>query len=75
MKQSETVDILDLPIAQSPLSNEFKAVTEMLGFHNFSDLQQHRTVQLQNLPDFDQHLIYEYVEFMETNQMGHLVDP
>jgi len=75
MKQSEQADILNLAIANSPLSTEFKNVTEILGFHNFSDLLQHRTVKLQNLPGFDQHLIYEYVEFMETKQMGNLIDP
>ncbi|RZJ92252.1 MAG: hypothetical protein EOO20_02440 [Chryseobacterium sp.] len=75
MKQSEKVDIVDLPIAQSALSTEFKTVTEILGFHNFSDLLQHRTVKLQSLPGFDQHLVYEYVNFLEMNQMGHLIDP
>ncbi len=49
MKQSENVDILYQPIAQSQLSKEFKTVTEILGFHIFSDLLRHRTVQLQNL--------------------------
>lgn len=75
MKHSEHVDILNLPIEQSPLSPEFKAVTELLGFHSFSDLLLHRTVKLLSLPGFNQHLIYEYVEFLETNQMGHLIDP
>lgn len=75
MKQSEKVDILDQPIAQSPLSTEFKTVTETLGIHTVSDLLQHRTANLLNLPGFSQHLIYEYVEFLEKNQMGHLIDP
>lgn len=75
MKQSENVGILDQPIAQSLLSNEFKTVTETLGFHSFSDLLQHRTAKLLNLPGFTQNLIYEYVEFLETNQLGHLIDP
>ncbi|MNY73107.1 hypothetical protein D3C86_2118070 [compost metagenome] len=74
MKQSENVDILDQPIAQSLLSNEFKTVTETLGFYTFSDLLQHRTAKLLNLTGFTQNLIYEYVEFLETNQMGHLID-
>ncbi|SFH33398.1 hypothetical protein [Pedobacter insulae] len=75
MKQSELRDILKLPIANSPLSHELKMVTETLGFHTFSDLLQNRTAYLLNLPGFNQHLIYEYVEFLETNQMGHLIDP
>jgi hypothetical protein len=75
MKQSENVDILDQLIAQSSLSSEFKTVTETLGFHSVSDLLQHRTAKLLNLSGFTQHLIYEYVEFLETNQMGHLIDP
>ncbi|WP_029279475.1 hypothetical protein [Pedobacter borealis] len=75
MKQSEQVEILNLPIAKSPLSTEFKTVTETLGFHTFSELLQHRTIKLQILPGFDQQLIYEYVDFLENNQMGHLIDP
>jgi len=75
MKPVLQTDVSTLSIAQSPLSKEFRTVTELLGFHNFSDLLQHRTAKLKDLPGFDQHLIYEYVEFMETNQMGHLVDP
>lgn len=75
MKQSEQVDFLDQPIAQSPLSNEFKTVTETLGLHTFSDLLQQRTVKLLSLPGFNQYLIYEYVDFLEKNQMGNLIDP
>lgn len=75
MNQSELMDILKLPIANSPLSHEFKMVTEILGFHIFSDLLQYRTVELLNLSGFTQHLIYEYVQFLETNKMGHMIDP
>lgn len=65
MKQSENVDILDQPIAQSQLSTEFKTETEILGFYTFSDLLQHRTAKLLSLPGFTQLLIYEYVEFQQ----------
>lgn len=75
MKPIQQKEILELPIAKSPLSTEFKTITEILGFHTFSDLLQHRTVKLQSLPGFEQHLIYEYVEYLETNQLGHLIDP
>ena len=74
MKHLEQVEVFNLAIAQSPLSTEFKTVTETLGFHTFSELLQHRTIKLQILPGFNQHLIYEYVDFMERNQMGHLID-
>ena len=75
MKQSENVDILDQPIARSLLSIEFKSVTETLGFYTFADLLEHRTAKLLNLPGLTQQLIYEYVDFLELNQMGHLIDP
>jgi hypothetical protein len=75
MKHSKNADILDQPITLSPLSTEFKTVTEILGFHTFSDLLQHRTAKLLSLPSFTQQLVYEYVDFLETNQMGHLIDP
>jgi hypothetical protein len=70
-----SLDIINQQIAKSPLSIEFKTITKVLGFHAFSELIQHRTAKLQNLPGFEQHLIYEYVEYLESNQMGHLIDP
>jgi hypothetical protein len=75
MQSSEKEEILKLPIEQSPLSPEFKAVSEMLGFHIFADLLAHRTNKLQSLPGFDQHLVYEYVEYFEHNKLGYLIDP
>ena len=75
MKQSTLTNILDQPIAQSPLSTEFKTVAQILGFHTFSDLLEYRTAKLLTLPGFSQHLIYEYVEYLEANKLGQLIDP
>ena len=75
MNQTGQVEFIDQSIAKSPLSNDFKSVTEVLGFHTFSDLLAHRTAKLLTLPGFNQHLIYEYVDYLETNDMGHLIDP
>ena len=75
MNQTGRVEFIDQSIAQSPLSNDFKSVTKVLGFHTFSDLLAHRTAKLLTLPGFTQHLIYEYVDYLETNCMGHLIDP
>ncbi len=74
MRTPEKSEILNLSIEKSPLSPEFKAVTEMLGFHTFADLQKHRTSKLESLPGFHQLLIYEYVEFFEKNKLGQLID-
>lgn len=75
MNQTGQVEFIDQSIAKSPLSTDFKSVTEVLGFHTFSDLLAYRTAKLLILPGFTQHLIYEYVDYLETNDMGHLIDP
>lgn len=67
--------ILNQPIEQLEFSKAFKATTEMLGFHTLSDILQHHTRELEDLPGFGILLIHEYVSFMEQKGLGHYIDP
>lgn len=47
----------------------------MHGFFTLKDLSRRSTTQLLQLPGFNQHLLYEYVNFMEAHGYGELIDP
>jgi len=47
----------------------------MHGYFTLEDLSKRTTDQLMLLPGFTQHLLYEYVNFMEANGLGELIDP
>lgn len=47
----------------------------MNGFYTLEDLSKRTTDELMRLPGFTQHLLYEYVNFMEANGLGELIDP
>jgi len=67
--------LLHKPIPELGLSQELNQVTEMHGFFTLEDLSKRSTDQLILLPGFTQHLLYEYVNFMEANGYGELIDP
>jgi len=67
--------LLNQPITELDFSQEFKGVTELLGFFTLADLLEHHTAHLEKMPGFSQHLIYEFVDFLESRRMGHYIDP
>jgi hypothetical protein len=68
-------DLLNQPIAESPLSAEFKLAAELFGFHVFGDIIHHRTEYLLRLPGFTRKLLYEYVGYLEKQGYGQYIDP
>ena len=66
---------LHKPISDLGLSQELNRVTEMNGYYTLADLSKRTTDELIQLPGFTQHLLYEYVNFMEANGYGELIDP
>nr|WP_068891214.1 hypothetical protein [Pedobacter panaciterrae] len=75
MKNDDTLALLYSPIPALGLSLELTSVTEMHGYYTLADLIKHTTEELTHLPGFTQHLLYEYVNFMEANGYGDLIDP
>jgi hypothetical protein len=75
MKNEHILPLLHTPIAELGLSQELTSVTEMHGYYTLEDLSKRNTDELMLLPGFTQHLLYEYVNFMEANGYGGLIDP
>jgi Bacterial RNA polymerase, alpha chain C terminal domain. len=75
MRNDDTFKLLHQPISTLGLSLELTSVTEMQGYYTLADLIKRTTDELMTLPGFTQHLLYEYVNFMETNGYGELIDP
>lgn len=75
MRNHDILPILQRPIPELGLSQELTRVTEMQGYFTLEDLSKRTTDQLMLLPGFTQHLLYEYVNFMEANGLGELIDP
>jgi hypothetical protein len=67
--------LLNEEIAKLELSQDFKLISEMLGFHTLADLVRQGSSSLRKLPGFTQQLLFEYVNFLEKNKLGHYVDP
>lgn len=67
--------ILNQPIAELELSEEFKGITEILGFYTLGDVAKWHTRDLNVLPGFSVQLIHEYVTFLEERGLGTYVDP
>jgi len=75
MENHHTLALLYIPIPTLGLSKELNSITEMNGFNTLADLCKCTTDELLALPGFTQHLLYEYVNFMEANGYGELIDP
>jgi len=75
MKNEPLLTLLHKPISALSLSQELTSMTEMHGFYTLADLAKRTTEELMLLPGFTQHLLYEYVNFMEANGYGELIDP
>ncbi|WP_448103455.1 hypothetical protein [Pedobacter panaciterrae] len=75
MRNDDTIKLLHQPISALGLSQELTSVTEMHGYYTLADLAKRTTDELMLLPGFTQHLLYEYVNFMEANDFGELIDP
>jgi len=75
MRNDHTLALLHTPFPILGLSQELTNVTEMNGYYTLADLCKRTTDELLALPGFTQHLLYEYVNFMEANGLGELIDP
>ncbi|GGC33393.1 hypothetical protein GCM10011386_26860 [Parapedobacter defluvii] len=75
MHPFNTPAILRQPIDTLGMSREFTVTMEILGFVTLGDLASRRSRDLLALPGFTRELLYEYVDFMEVNGMGKLIDP
>lgn len=67
--------ILHTPIQFLGLSKELTDLVLSLGFFSLADLLKMNTRVLLKFPGFSIHLLYEYINFLETRNLGKYIDP
>lgn len=75
MNSDHLLNLLHQPISKLNLSQALKQVSEMNGYHTLAQLSDRSTDDLLKLPGFTRHILYEYINFMEANGFGDLIDP
>ena len=65
---------LSRKIEDLEMSKELKDAATALGFFELKDLVKIRTRELEAKPGFNILLVHEYVQFMEAEGLGELVD-
>lgn len=73
--REETEQRLSKQIAKLEFSKAFQAAAQLNGLSILKDLAESRTKDLEQMPGFNIQLVHEYVNYMEENGMGRLVDP
>jgi hypothetical protein len=67
--------VLNQPIEQLALSEEFKIKTGQLGFNTLAELLEHPPSDLLQLPGFNYRVLTEYIDFIEAAHLGKYIKP
>jgi DNA-directed RNA polymerase alpha subunit len=67
--------VLNTPIVDLELSEEFKNKTGQLGFKTLASLLEHQPTDLLKLPGFGYRLLTEYIDFLEAAHLGKYIKP
>ena len=62
-----------LAVKNSTLSREFKSFAAVAGLATIGDVLEHPPVVLLKMPGFDNHLLIEWIGFLEQNRIAHLL--
>ena len=66
--------VLNQPIEQLGLGNNFSLTCELAGFHSRGELLERHSSELLKLPGFTCHLLGEYINFLEMHKLAHYID-
>ena len=72
---ASTESVLNLSINALEFTPEFKAKAEQLGLYKLADLVDQSAYDLLKLPGFNHRLLFEYINFLEKEKLGHHVKP
>ncbi|MFA6084671.1 hypothetical protein [Mucilaginibacter sp.] len=67
--------VLNTPINNLEISEEFKIKTGQLGFHTLASLLEYQPSDLLKLPGFGYRLLTEYIDFIEAAHLGKYIKP
>lgn len=65
--------LLNLPIAELPLSENFKLRSKLMGFFTLQDIIGARQKELHLLDDYSEHWYFEFVGFLRRKDLLHLL--
>jgi len=65
--------LLNLPIAELPLSEPFKLRSKLMGFFTLQDILAADQKGLHELEDYSEHWYYEFVGFLGRKGLLHLL--
>jgi len=61
--------LLNLPIAELPLSENFKLRSKLMGFFTLQDIVDARQKELYMLDDYSEHWYFEFVDFLRRKDL------
>lgn len=65
--------LLNLPIAELPLSQNFKLRSKLMGFFTLQDIIGAPQKELHELDDYSEHWYFEFVDFLHRKDLLHLL--
>ena len=72
-RSSTDLSILNLPIAELPMTESFKLRSKLMGFFTLQDVLSVDQHTLHELDDYSEHWYYEFVGFLGRKGMLHLL--
>jgi hypothetical protein len=73
MQAEKNDNILNKPIADLLFTDDFKFVSQKLGFKTIGDMAAVHVANLIELDGFTYHMLQEFVQFMQQNNLSHLI--
>jgi len=65
--------ILLQKISNLPFSEDFKTISNKLGFKTIADITAHHVSVLIELEGFTYHMLQEFTQYMQENNLAHLI--
>jgi hypothetical protein len=65
--------LLNLPIAELPLSQNFKLRSKLMGFFTLQDIIGTSQKELHELDDYSEHWYFEFVDFLHRKDLLHFL--
>lgn len=66
-------EILNQNISDLPFPDDFKSVSEKMGFKTIGEMAAKHVNYLLDLDSFTYHMLQEFIQYMQENNLSHLI--
>ncbi len=66
-------EILSQNISDLPFPDDFRSVSEKIGFKTIGEMADKHVNELLELDGFTYHMLQEYIQFMQQNDLANLI--